>query len=457
MPHASDPTLQEMPDDAPDALEESSTPVAGDPQGHDPRLVRWNLGALMLDVTTYSVGMAFLDMSAVLPLLLERLGATGLMIGAFAALRTLSYNGLQVFVAYAMHGRARQKPALVWFLTPSRLPLLILPFFLWRAAASDLSQRTALVMTIFLLFIWLLGDGLCYVPWIELVTRSFSGRTRGRFFATTQLVSGLVSILIAECVVRTVLKNVPYPHNYALLAVALALFMQISLVGVMLLKEPPIPAYLAQHVPRPPLCDYFRRIPALIRANPTFRRLALIQLLVGFGTASSPFYILYAMQRFGLSDQWGGIYQVRQALGVVALMPAWAYLSERRGPATAVRGVALAGLLTPLIALTLGRLHPQLFGLVFLLMGGSLGWGMWIVINHFLLSHIAEDERPIFLALLNLLFAPSALYPFFGGLLIHNKQFLSFASMPLLFVVTACVTAIGFVLALRLPAPDARS
>ncbi len=461
MPHASDPTTHDLLPSAPDAPPEISinAPLNGNQDDRDPRLVRWNLSVLMLDVTCFSLGMAFLDLSAVLPLLLERLGATGLLIGAFAAVRTLCYNAIQVFVAYVMHGRARQKPFVIWVLTVSRLPLLILPFFLLHAADSPASRLTALIMTVFLLFFWMLGDGLCYVPWMEIVARAFSGRTRGRFFSATQLTSGLGSILVAEFVVRYVLdtRHVPYPHNYALLAAVFAIFIQISLIGVMMIKEPPPPKTLALAPPRPPLSAYFRRIPVLIRANPTFLRLAVIQLLVGFGAAASPFYVLYATQRFHLGDQWGGTYQVWQALGVAVMMPAWAFLSERRGPASAVRGVSLACLCTPLIALTLGSLRPQLFGLVFLLMGGSLGWGMWIVMNHFLLSHITEDERPIFLAMMNLLFAPSALYPFFGGLLIHNKQFLSLAGVPLLFVVTALVIAVGFVLALRLPPPGAEA
>jgi hypothetical protein len=458
MPPASDPTTFEIPADTPGTEPAPSpAPRESDAQdGRDPRLVRWNLGALTLDVSCFATGMAFLDLNAVLPLLLTRLGATGLLIGAFAAIHTLCYNAVQVFVAYALHGRPRQKPALVWILTVSRLPLLILPFFLWHAADSERARFVALLATIVLLFIWMLGDGLCYVPWMEIVARAFSGRTRGRFFATTQLISGVASIGVAAFVVKNILntRHVPYPHNYALLAALFALFIQISLLGVLRIKEPPAPASLADAPPRPPLDAYFRRIPGLIRANPTFQRLAIIQLLVGFGAAASPFYVLYAIQRFHLGDQWGGIYQVWQAVGVVALMPAWAYLSERRGPASAVRGVVLACLLTPLIALTLGRLHPQLFGLVFLLMGGSLGWGIWIAMNHFLLAHITEDERSIFLALLNLLFAPSALYPFFGGLLIRNGRFLAIAGVPILFAVTGLVIAIGFLLALRLPPPE---
>ncbi len=331
--------------------------------------------------------------------------------------------------------------------------MLALPWFLWHGSGSALSRAVALWATVVLMTFWALGDGLGYVPWMEIVARAFSDRVRGRFFASTQLVSGVASIGIAAFIVRSILHatSLPFPHNYALLAGIAALMYQVSLIGVLLIREPAAPTPPAHASPLPPLADYFRRLPGLVRSNPIFARLAAIQLLIGFGAAASPFYVLYATARFHLSDDWGGTYQVLQAIGIVVLMPAWAYLSERRGPGASVRGVALACCITPLLALSLGRQSPWLFGLVFLLMGGSLNWGLWITLNHYLLTHLAEDERPIFVALMNLLFVPSAIYPFLGGLLVRHDRLIVIGPLPVLFVLTAVVTALGFVLAARLP------
>ncbi len=409
----------------------------------------------MLDVTFFSLGMAFIDMSAILPLLLDRLGASGVLIGAFAAIRFLAFSLFQILVAYATHNRTRQKPILSWVATTTRLPLLALPWFLWHAADSHAARLTALWATIILLTIWALGDGLGYVPWMEIVARAFTDKTRGRFFAVTQLASGVISIAIAAFIVRSVLaaSGLPFPFNYALLAGIAVLMFQISLIGVLLIREPPAPS-TAETEPLPPLGSYLYRLPSVLRANPIFARLALVQLLVGFGAASAPFYVLYATSRFRLGDEWGAYYQVMQALGVVVLMPAWALISERRSAATSVRCVALTCLLTPLLALTIGRVSPWLFGLVFLLMGGSLNWGLWITFNHYLLTHVRKQERSLFIALLSLLFMPSALYPYFGGLLVQHKSMVSIGGIPVLFVVTAVIVAIGAALAWALPAPD---
>lgn len=417
-------------------------------------LARWNLAALTIDVTFFAIGMAFLDPGAVLPLLLARLGAAGPLIGAASAARFLAFSGVQIFVSYATHGREHQKPPLVYVATLTRLPLLLLPYLLWRAQESPVARATALWGTILLLSLWALGDGLGYVPWMEIVARTFSDRTRGRFFAVTQLISGLTGIGIAGLIVRNLLESpaLPYPRNYALLAAVSALMFLISLAGILVIREPPIPQDAPAKTLRPPLILYLRSLPGLVRHNRAFARLAMVQILIGFGGAAEPFYVLYGTRRFALGDSWGGIYQMYHAFGLVVLMPVWTCLSERFTPAFAVRGVAAVCFLTPLCALTIGLASPGMYGIVFFLMGGSLGWATWIVVNHYLLTVIGAADRAAFVALLNLLFAPAALYPILGGLLAPTRQFVMIGAYPALFALTACVTGGGLWIAFGLPA-----
>ena len=417
-----------------------------------------NLLALTTDVTCFCIGLAFLDGSAVLPLLLQRLGATGAIIGAFSMLRSLTFSLSQIFVAYVTQGRTRHKPPLAWIAAVTRLPLLALPYLLIHALDSAFMKTVALFATFALLAVWSLGDGLGYVPWMEIVARSFTERTRGRFFSVTQTVAGLVSVGTAVFLVSPILgaKGLPFPKNYAILAALFAFFMGLSLLGVFLIHEPP-PAKQTAPAPRLSFRDYFTRLPAILRDNPAFRRLSNIELLLYAGCASQPFYVLEAKARFHLSDKWGGIYQALMALSVVGMMPLWTYLSEKRNPASAVRGVAFGCLLTPLLALTVGRISPAWYGLVFLTLGGSLGMGMWTVINHYLLSHADEAERPVLVGLLNLRSTPVALYPLLGGLLVsRNPQIglLKWHDTPLLFVLTALVVAVGFGYAMKLPEPQ---
>ncbi len=414
--------------------------------------VRRNFAVILLDVAFFALGMALLDPNAVLPLLMRNLGASGVLIGAFAALRSLGLNVVQIFVAYATHNRPRQLPPLLYAATITRLPLLAMPYFIYHAGDSDSARTVAKWAVVLIMAFWALGDGLGYVPWMEIVGRSFTERTRGRFFGATQILSGIGSIVIAGFLTSRILDPnfLAFPTNYALLSALSALMFFISLVGVFLIKEPPAP-HIAPEVNRPPLSAYFRRLPKMLRENPVFARLACVQLLASFGSASAPFYVLYAVQRFGLSDKWGATYQIMQAASIILLSPLWTAISERRGAATAVRAVVLAHLLTPLIALTVGRISPFAFCLVFLMMGGSLGWGMWIAASHYLMSQVDANERPIFIALANLIVAPSALYPIIGGLFAAKDKLILISGVPVLFVLTSLVVGVGFVVARKLP------
>lgn len=415
--------------------------------GRDPKQVRWNLGAFIVDVVFFSFGMVLLDPSTIMPVLLQGLGAGEMLIGAYPAVKSLSFNAIQIFVAYGMHGRAQQKPFLAWIATLTRIPLLFLPFILWQASVSEAARVTALVSTILILCLWALGDGLGYVPWMEIIARGFSERTRGRFFTATGLLSGIGSVGVAALITAPILnaKGLPFPHNFAVIAMLSALMMMLSLAGVLLIREPPAPKHLPA---RPPLKLYSRQIFGLLRSNPVFLRLCATQLLIGFGNAAAPFYVLYALNRYRLDEGWAGKYQIIQSLGMACLVPLWTMMSEKRSPAAAVKAVSLACLLTPLAALTVGGVSPWAFGLVFVLLGGCQVWGLWIAVNHYLLSHVRQAERPIFIALLNLLFAPSALFPLLGGLVVKV------AGVPALLALTAAVIACGAALAMRLPEPE---
>lgn len=424
----------------------------------DPKQVKRNLFALLLDVISYWVGAAFTDPMTVLLVLMHRLGASPTVLGLSIALRFAAQYGVQVFVAYIVHGRPRQKPFLVWAVGLSRLPMVTLPFVIYHSDTPG-GKTVALWVMIGVLALVGLGEGLGGVPWTEIVARAFSSKTRGRFFSSAQTSAGILNILIAWLIVTKMLA-LPYPLNFTMLIGLSALMFQVSTLGLMLIDEPPAPVGCARAADRPSLKEYLAELPHMIRADKTFARLVTIQLLVNSGWAALPYYITYATTRFHLNDDWAGTYQVLQAISVAILMPLWALLSEKKSPAAAVRGVAFVCMLTPLVALTIGSRSPWHFGLVYLMTGGTLtAGGIWFVMQHFLLTHTEEQERPKYVALLNLLNLPSAMFPLLGSALVFHdalgaERFVMIGQVPVLLVLTAVVAGVGFVLSLQLSLVD---
>jgi hypothetical protein len=104
----------------------------------------------------------------------------------------------------------------------------------------------------------------------------------------------------------------------------------------------------------------------------------------------------------------------------------WAFLNDRRGPLTVLRGVAFLGLGVPLAALALpplvralgaGAHMPHVYALVFFLSTAS-GSGLWMGITNYVLEIAPDDIRPLFLGLSATLSAPVVLMPLIGGLLL---------------------------------------
>ncbi|HLJ57872.1 MAG TPA: MFS transporter [Chthonomonadaceae bacterium] len=427
-------------------------------EGSDPKLVKRNLFALLVDVISYWVGAAFTDPMTVLQILLVRLGATPAIIGGSIALRFALQYGVMVFVAYVVHGKPKQKPFLVWAVGLSRLPMVALPFVIYHSDTVG-GKTIALWVTIGVLAFVGLGEGLGGVPWTEIVARAFDSKTRGRFFACAQIAAGVLNILIAWQIVTKIL-GLSYPLNFTMLIGLSALMFQISTLGLLLIMEPPDHASRPASPPRPPLREYLAELPKMISADKTFARLVLIQILVNSGWAALPYYAPFALSRFHLHENWGGTFQLLQAISVALLMPVWVFLSEHRTPAAAVRGVALACTITPIIAITIGLRNPYYFSTVYLLTGGTLtAGGIWVVMQHFLLSHTEEDKRPKAIALLNLLNLPSAMFPLLGSALVYTNaagqmHFVLLFHRPLLWILVAIVSGIGFLCSLRLRLAD---
>ncbi len=432
----------------------------------EPVQVRKNLIAFLVDVIFYWLAAAFTDPLTVLVTLMAKLGASPSLLGLSIALRFVGQYGVQVFVAYFMQGKQRQKKFLVCAVGLARLPMLILPYLIMHAGDSPQARTTALWATIVILSLVGLGEGLAGVPWAIMLARAFSNKLRGRFLTGAQIAAGVLTILISTFFVRSILPdetvtkeaaNIASFHGFSILILLSAIMFQISTVGLMMIQEPDIPLSCPNSPRIPSLREYVSLLPKKLKQDKTFAKLVKVQFFLSAGWAAYPYYAPYALHKFKLADNWAGTFQLLQALSIALLMPVWNFLMEKRNEADAVKGVSLICLLTPIYALLFGHLNAYYFGVVFLMTGGTLAsGGMWLVINHFVLTHSSEEERPMLVALLSLLNLPAAIFPLAGSLLIQDKVFLEYRGVPVLLVLMTIVIGIGFVKSLQLKPEEVR-
>jgi len=419
-----------------------------------------NFLLLVVDVACWAVGMAFLDAQTVLPRLVELMGGGPVVLGVLLALRQVGYWGPQLLVAQRLQNRDRYLPFLLRVCAWGRAPMLAAAVVI--ALFGGRSPALALAALVIAYGMQWAGDGAGGVPWTAIVGRTIAAGQRGRFFATTQVVSGIgrigVGLLIAQVFAGRIID--PFPAGAALLVLLAALLLGVSWAALALLREPPVPAAeRSAAADRPaalPLGAYLRALPVRLRARPDIGRLALVQGLGGALAATGPFYGRLAQGSPTAPLLPAGVegrFLISVTLGALVCAPLWGWMTDRYGPRAALFALACAALLSPLVA-TAGWVAPAGGGLItfyaayFLL--GSVIEGGWAVFTSYLLEAVpGGSEQPVYIGLLSILNVPAALLlPLGAGALVQ-------AFGPLTLLAPAVVLLVA-ALALVRGLPDTR-
>jgi Na+/melibiose symporter-like transporter len=254
------------------------------------------------------------------------------------------------------------------------------------------------------------------------VGRAIAAERRGRFFALTQVLSGVARVGAGLLVSRALMAGeAQFSRVGGLLILACAVFFAVSYVFLVLIREPAPSAgseAAANGGGARSLGEYVRALPSRLRARPAFARLALAQILASAVPAAAPFFLGFARARIeGLPTAVVGHFLIAQTVGGLVCAPLWGGLTDRRGPRTALLVLLGASLLSPAAA-WLGVWGGSLaaFYAAFFVLGGVLEGG-WAVFTNYLLESVPEPEQPLYIGLLSTAGAPSLLLPLGAGLL----------------------------------------
>ena len=418
--------------------------VAAPPRYAD---ARWNFIVIVLDASFFFAAFAFLDPVAVLPILLDDLGHSRLLVGLMSGLQRAGWLIPQLLAASFVLHRPRKKPFVFLPCLIGRIPFYILAVvFNLDWAASH--QRAALLVLVLGYTFFFFSDGLGGVPWHDIIGRTIPAQLRGRFFGAIQFIGGVLAIGSGAVVHKALADpSLAFPHNYGRLFIYLAAGMTVSTICLALIREPHGPAVEGrQSFPR-----LLRAIPSTLRTYPRLRQAIVGQILCGVGGVAVPFYALYAESKLHLPASAAGTFIWAGTLGSVGASLIWAYLSDRHGSTSAIRAASWLVIAVPASALLIPALAPgtavgYFYPIVFLLNGAIWG-GMWLGFTNYILEIAPDDIRPLFLGLQATLCAPTIFMPLLGGWL------LNLISYQLLFLMAAAAGLIGLLYVHRLPEP----
>ena len=306
---------------------------------------RRNLILIVLDGSLFAFAVSLLSETTIVPAFVQALTGSATLVGLVGATFALGRYLPQLVGAHIVQGRPLRKPALLWIVIAERVGILAIAI---TAQLIGVVARPIVIVLFFVAFCgYAITTGLIGPVYGDFVAKALP-RTRGWYYALSQLVGGLLGFT-AALVAQQILSAMGFPQgNQVCFWLCFALsFLSIPLIAS--LRDLPFPGLAA----RGTLAATLGRIPALLRADRSYRRFLGVRCLQASSTAAVGFVVVAALAR-GLIDPAGAallaaVYVLAQAGGGFLLSVAGNFFGWKT---VVVLGGALvaAGMLGALLA-----------------------------------------------------------------------------------------------------------
>jgi MFS family permease len=376
--------------------------------------LRFNFIIGLFDGGFYGLGMGFASFSAIIPLFVHHLTDSALLIGLVPAIHNMGWQLPQLFTA-GLLARARTfKPLTLWMTINERVPYLGLAMV---AFFVPLLSKPAILSLTFLMLIWQgFGAGFTANPWTNMVSKVIPQELHGTFFgmqAAAFNAFGGVSAIAAG----VILDKIAGPQNFSLCFLLAFFFMIISYGILSMTREPETLSKQNEH----PLAFWGKSL-IVLRTDSNFRAFLGVRIISQFGGMAFAFYVIYAVQKFGMSDAAIGIMVAILLIGQVVLSP----IMGRWGDRWSHRGVMSIGALGAALSAIFAwkATSPDWFFAIFILESVAIVaiWTIPIALSVSFASN--EDDRPIYIGMANTIPAPAAiLAPVLGGWLADTNGY----------------------------------
>ncbi len=365
------------------------------------------------DGAFFGVGLAFFEVSTVLPFFIASYTSSPILIGCAAAVKTAGWYLPQLPTALALLGRVRIKSFFLQQALIGRLALAAVVPVVFLAARLPASWVLVSFLVAYAVFAF--TEGAATLAWFDLVGKAIAATSRGRFFGMVQLLGGTVGIGGGVAVGWLLgADRLALSTRFGLIFTLGSLAFVLSTLCIALVREP------VETIASATRTSALREV-TRVATDPHLRAVAVSQILVGTVQLALPFYVIYGGERFGLTPEWIGAFVVAQTLGGSGTAALWAWLAERFGARLVIRLAALLVACVPGLALLAAAL-PDAAGVLLLLTyataGAAIGGGKLGFWNY-ILDLVHPGDRRIYFGLVNTANSPILLMPLIGGVLVR--------------------------------------
>ncbi|MEZ4669171.1 MAG: MFS transporter [Anaerolineae bacterium] len=393
--------------------------------------VRHNFIAGVLDGAFFGVGLGFTSKEVIMPLFLNTLGASTILIGLVSSLHDIGWYLPQLLMAGRVARLRRYKPMVLRFTLHERWPFFGLAVVAWLVGVVP--TEITLALTVIFYGIFSFGGGLSAIAWQSMIGKVMPKSLTGTFFGSQ---SGAANLLAAAGAVGAgfLLERLVPQAGYALCFLLAGIGMMISMGFLAQTREPD---HEVAH-DSATTARGWAKFGDILRRDVNFRWLLVGRNVAQFAWMAMAFYTIYAVRHFNMNEQTAGIMAGLLLVSQTVSGPAMGWLGDRFGHRT----LFAIGAIMMTVSAGLALVAPSLdwFYVIFALAGASRV-ALWAVSITLTLEFGASGEKPLYIGLANTLIAPtSILAPIVGGWLADNVGFQATFLMSLICgIITAAV------------------
>lgn len=425
-----------------------------------PAHTKWNFTVLGADMAFFSLGLGISSAYTLLPLFVHHLTNDNVAVALIPAIRALGLFGPQLLVAPLVERRRHAMPYILAVTVLERVPYLILALgTLWLAAWNP---RLLLTLFFVMLFLALLGGGLTYPAWLDMIARTIPKTWLGRFMGFWGGLGGVMSIGGAA-IAALLVRQVVWPLNFALCFLLTFGAVAISFVLLALGREPErvvrvesqrepasvvSPGESALRVWLSGLRLQAHELRGLLRSDGGLVRLIIANALIGIATMAGALFTVAAVRSGGLSDGDVGVETTVLFVAMTGGSFLWGAIGDRFGHRFVLVWGALCTVAATLFAL---KAHGfWAYAVIFTLLGLNLA-AVNLASFTLITEYGPEERRPTYVALANVAYAPFAIgAPILGGAIADWRGYTP------VFVLSA-LAALAAAAAFQFWVPDPRS
>ncbi len=378
-----------------------------------------NFAANFVDSMFFSLALAFVSTSTIVPLFLRQLGGSPLLVGLIPALVQTGQMLPPLFAAPYIAPLERKLPFLLKATIGERLPwLLLAPACIIVAPRYPAGM---LAITACLLAIFGLAGGICLPAWMDIVARVTPLRMRGKLFGWSGAVSGLLGVgggLGAE----RVLTSFAFPLNFAACFAAGGICLVVSFLGLTAIREP----IAHERMAPTPVHAFARQLLPLLHRDRDFSIFIVVRILGALSGMAVAFVAIQATEQRGLPASMAGRFTAAMLGAQVMTTPLFGMIADRRGYKSSMQFVLASQAMA--MGLSLVAMTPLGFSIAFALVGAANGLLFSTTLN-MVVEFAPPAERVTYLGLHGTMIAPATLLaPVIGGWLAEVGGFtLAFA------------------------------